>query len=227
MGARVRFSQRPSLGCRGASHMLMPEKLRRARLGLTVGRMQTEGEFPGLIIDAVSKGSPVDEKDLAKNDLIVQVDDHELHSVIDFYVTLMHKEVGEPIRLRCVRPTETTAMVRVVELAMLPRPLPDGRLMAQRCRNPERSGALPGNGEGCRWRYGGASNNAYQRGHLRPDRSPFHSVTGGPRAKGPALYALTENGTFGRETSCVSSGDRHRVVPRGIAHTEIERVDIF
>jgi len=114
------------------SHMLMPEKLRRVRLGLTVGRMKTEREFRGLVIDAVSKGSPADEKDLAKNDLIIQVDDHELHSVIDFYVTLMHKEVREPIRLRCVRPTETTARIRVVELAMLPRPLPDGRLTAQR-----------------------------------------------------------------------------------------------
>jgi len=114
------------------SHMLMPEKLRRVRLGLTVGRMKTAGECRGLVIDAVSEGSPADEKGLAKGDLVVQVDDHELHSVIDFYVRLMHKEVGEPIRLRCVRPQEKNSEVRVVELAMLPRPLPDGRLMVRR-----------------------------------------------------------------------------------------------
>ncbi|MBN2128700.1 MAG: trypsin-like peptidase domain-containing protein [Sedimentisphaerales bacterium] len=114
------------------SHMLMPEKLRRVRLGLTVGRMKTAGGCRGLVIDAVSKGSPAEEKGLAKNDLITQVDEHELHSVIDFYVRLMDKEIGEPIRLRCVSPAEKDPEVRVVELAMLPRPLPDGRLRTQR-----------------------------------------------------------------------------------------------
>ena len=114
------------------SHMLMPEELRRVRLGLTVGRMKTAGPFRGLVIDAVSKGSPAEEKGLARNDLIIQADEHKLQSVIDFYVRLMHKEVGEPIRLRCVRPGEKNPQVRVVELAMLPRPLPDGRLLARR-----------------------------------------------------------------------------------------------
>lgn len=114
------------------SQMLMPEKLRRVRLGLTVGRMKTAGEFRGLVIDAVSKGSPADEEGLARDDLIVKVDEHELHSLMDFYVRLMHKEVGQPIRLSVVRPGQAQPRVRVVELAMLPRPLPDGRLLAQR-----------------------------------------------------------------------------------------------
>jgi serine protease Do len=114
------------------SQMLMPEKLRRVRLGLSVGRMKSVGGFSGLVIDTVNKGSPAEEKGLSKDDLIVQVDDHKLHSLIDFYVRLMHKEVGQPIRLSVVSPREAPPRFRVVELAMLPRPLPDGRLLARR-----------------------------------------------------------------------------------------------
>lgn len=114
------------------SHMLMPEKLRRVRLGLTMGRMKTEGNLTGLAVDAVSKGSPADEKGLAPGDLILEVDGHRLHSVIDFHVRLMNKEVGEPIRVRYGRPGEASRKGRVTELALLPRPLPDGRVVAQR-----------------------------------------------------------------------------------------------
>jgi serine protease Do len=114
------------------SQMLMPERLRRVRLGLTVGRMKTVGQFSGLAIEAVNKDSPADEKGLTEDDLIVKVDEHELHSLIDFYVRLMQKDVGQPIRLSVVSAQQARPQVRVVELAMLPRPLPDGRLLAQR-----------------------------------------------------------------------------------------------
>jgi serine protease Do len=113
------------------SDMLMPEKLRRVRLGLTMGRMQRQGQFAGLTVDSVSKGSPADEKGLAPGDLILEVDGHKLHSVIDFHVRIMHKNVGEPIRVTYVRPREPRPISRVVELALLPRPLPDGRLLAR------------------------------------------------------------------------------------------------
>ncbi len=111
--------------------MLMPEKLRRVRLGLTIGRITTTGPFSGLAVEAVSKDSPADEKGLAPGDLILEIDGRGLHSIIDFYVKMMHKEVGEPIRLTCVRPGGTRPASRVVELAMTPRPVPDGGLLAR------------------------------------------------------------------------------------------------
>ncbi len=113
------------------SLMLMPEKLRRVRLGLTVGRMHTHGRFTGLVVDAVGKGSPADQKGLASGDLIVAVDGRSLQSVIDFYVKMMNKEVGEPIRLTYVHPREATPRPQDTELTLSPRPLPDGQALAR------------------------------------------------------------------------------------------------
>jgi len=113
------------------SHMLMPEKLRRVRLGLTMGPMQSRGQFTGLTVDSVSKGSPADEEGLAADDLITAVDGHKIRNIIDFYVRMMTKNVGEPIRVTYVRPKEAKPANRVVELSLLPRPLPDGRLLAK------------------------------------------------------------------------------------------------
>lgn len=113
------------------TRMLMPEKLRRVRLGLTTGRMQSRGRLTGLTVDSVSKGSPADAKGLAPGDLITAIDGHALRSIIDFHVTMMHKDVGEPIRVTFVRPGEARPAPRIVDLAMLPRPLPDGRLLAR------------------------------------------------------------------------------------------------
>jgi serine protease Do len=111
--------------------MLMPEKLRRVRLGLTLGRMTTAGAFRGLVVSNVSTGSPAEEKKLATGDLILEIDGHKPHSIIDFYIRMMGKEVGQPIRLSYVRPRERNPRSRVVELAMLPRPVPDGRALAK------------------------------------------------------------------------------------------------
>jgi len=44
---------------------------------------------------------------------------------------MMHKDVGEPIRLTCVKPDEARPVPREIELALLPRPLPDGRVLAR------------------------------------------------------------------------------------------------
>ena len=114
------------------SQMLMPEKLRRVRLGLTVGRMRKEGAYEGLAIDAVTKDSPADQNDLSSHDLLLEMDGRPLHSVIDFYVKMMDKDVGEPIRLRYVRPNAAEPKSGIVELALRPRPLPNGRRLAQR-----------------------------------------------------------------------------------------------
>jgi serine protease Do len=125
------------------SHMLMPERLRRVRLGLTMGRMQSRGPFTGLAVDSVSKGSPAEEKGIAPGDLIAEIDGHRLQSVIDFYVRMMHKDVGEPIRLTYVRPSEARPASRTVELALLPRPLPDGRVLARQFFQMEVSDLTP------------------------------------------------------------------------------------
>jgi serine protease Do len=114
------------------AHMLMPEKLRRVRLGLTMGPMQSHGQFTGLAVDSVSKGSPADEKGLTPGDLVTAIDGHTLRNIIDFYVTMMHKDVGEPIRVTYIRPKDAKPVSRVIELSLLPRPLSDGRILAQR-----------------------------------------------------------------------------------------------
>jgi len=112
------------------THMLMPEERRRVRLGLTIGRMKTIGQFSGLVVDAVSKESPADKQGMAAGDLILEIDGHQLTSVIDFYVKMIDKEIGEPIAIRYVRPQEARPKARTVELKMVARPLPDGRKLA-------------------------------------------------------------------------------------------------
>ncbi len=112
------------------SQMLVPEKLRRVRLGLTVGRTKTEGAQTGLVVDAIMKGSPAGEKGLAAGDLILQMDDQPVQSPIDFYIRMMHKEVDDPIRLTYVRPSDPKKAGRTVELKLVSRPLPDGKKLA-------------------------------------------------------------------------------------------------
>ncbi|UCG59672.1 MAG: trypsin-like peptidase domain-containing protein [Phycisphaerales bacterium] len=114
------------------SHMLMPEELRRVRLGLMMGRIKTSGNFAGIVVDSVSKGSPADEKGIASGDLVLEIDGHKLTSVIDFYVKLMGKEIGEPIVIKYVKPDARDPRTQTVELKLLARPLPDGRDLARR-----------------------------------------------------------------------------------------------
>jgi serine protease Do len=109
------------------SHMLMPEKLRRVRLGLVVGRIKKIGEFSGLVVDSVSKASPADQEGISAGDLVLAIDGRKLTSVIDFYIKMMDKEIGEPIEVTFVKSSAAPLKSRMVKLAMLPRPLPDGR----------------------------------------------------------------------------------------------------
>jgi S1-C subfamily serine protease len=44
---------------------------------------------------------------------------------------MIDKEVGQPIRLSYVRPSEKNPKSRAVELTLLPRPVPDGRALAK------------------------------------------------------------------------------------------------
>jgi len=112
------------------SHMLMPEKLRRVQLGLVIGRMKTVGKFTGLVVDAVSKGSPADKKGIAAGDMVLEIDGQKLTGIIDFYVKMIDKKIGEPIVIRYVRPATIRPRSQIVKLKMLARPLPDGRKLA-------------------------------------------------------------------------------------------------
>ena len=107
--------------------MLMPEKLRRVRLGLNVGRMKTSGQLTGLAVDSVSDSSPADDKGITAGDIILEVDGHKLTNIIDFYIRMMNKNIGEPIEIKYASGTQTkTATLKIQE-----RPLPDGRKLAQ------------------------------------------------------------------------------------------------
>jgi serine protease Do len=112
--------------------MLMPERLRRVRLGLVVGRIQTMGDQTGLVIDSVTEPSPAHDAGLLRGDIILAVDGHKLANIIDFYITMMDKEVGEPITIEYLRPGVVPLKSKEVKLTMLVRPLPDGRELAQR-----------------------------------------------------------------------------------------------
>lgn len=109
------------------SHMLMPEKLRRVRLGLVVGRMRRVGGYAGLVVDSVSKASPADERGIAAGDIILELDGRKLTSVLDFYIHMIDKQTGEPIQVKYVRPSMAPLAPRTVRLTMLARPLPSGR----------------------------------------------------------------------------------------------------
>lgn len=107
-------------------HMLTPEELRRVRLGLIVGCKKAEGRFTGLVVDSVTKGSPADKKGISPGDIILSVDGKKLNNVIDFYIGLMDKKVGEPIKVEYIKPGALAARSRNVELTLEARPLPNG-----------------------------------------------------------------------------------------------------
>ena len=111
--------------------MIMPEKLRRVRLGLVVGRMKTSGAYTGLVVDSVTESSPAYEEGIKAGDTILEVDGHKLSNIIDFYIRMMGKDIGEPIKIKYARGTGASAKTDTVTLKLLERPLPDGRRLAQ------------------------------------------------------------------------------------------------
>lgn len=113
------------------TQMLMPEKLRRVQLGLIMSRLKTVGEFTGLEVDSVVKESPAEKNGITKGDLVLEIDGRKLNGVIDFYVKMMHKEIGEPIEIKYVRLKGLRPETRTVRLTMEAKPLPDGRKLAQ------------------------------------------------------------------------------------------------
>jgi serine protease Do len=113
------------------AQMLMPEKLRRVQLGLIMGRLKTVGEFTGLEVDSVVKESPAEKNGMAAGDLVLEMDRQKLNGVIDFYVKMMHKEIGEPIEIRYIKPKTLRPETKTVKLTIEAKPLPDGRQLAK------------------------------------------------------------------------------------------------
>lgn len=113
----------------GLSSMLMPESLRRVRLGLVVGPNRPGN---GVVVRSVIKGSPAEKQGIRPDDLILQLDGKDLTGIVDFYVKLIRKEVGEPIRVGYTRPSEPQKGLRYAQITMEPRPLPNGRALARR-----------------------------------------------------------------------------------------------
>jgi serine protease Do len=113
------------------AQMLMPEKLRRVQLGLIMGRLKTVGEFTGLEVDSVVKESPAEKNGMAAGDLVLEMDGRKLNGVIDFYVKMMHKEIGEPIEIRYIKPKTLRPETKTVKLTIEAKPLPDGRQLAK------------------------------------------------------------------------------------------------
>jgi serine protease Do len=117
---------------RNLSSMLMPEKLRRVRLGLAMGPLLKQvGTYRGISVQAVTKGSPADEAGLRAGDVIVEIDGRRMAAVIDFYVKMMGKQIGEPIRIGYVRPGDPAAAIKGATLTLADRPLPDGAVLAR------------------------------------------------------------------------------------------------
>ena len=122
------------------SHMLMPEKLRRVRLGLVMGGTKKIGNFVGLVVDSVSKASPADREGISVGDLILEIDGRKLTSVIDFYVKMMDKEIGEPIQVTYVKAAAAPLKSRTAKLTLTSRPLSDGRKLVSEFFQMEVSG---------------------------------------------------------------------------------------
>jgi len=114
------------------SLMFMPERLRRVQLGLVLSRMKTVGTSSGLLVDQVSKGSSADKQGIAAGDLIIKVDGEKLASVIDFYVGMKDKQIGETVELEFAKPDGRSARVRTAKLKLEEKPLPDGRELADK-----------------------------------------------------------------------------------------------
>ena len=64
--------------------------------------------------------------------LVLEIDGRTLTSVIDFYIKMMGKEIGEPIKVTYIRPTTSRLRKQTVELTIQYRPLPDGRRLISR-----------------------------------------------------------------------------------------------
>ncbi len=109
------------------SQMLMPEKMRRASLGLVIGKTTKVNDTKGVVVDSVNTTGPAGRNGIEPGDVIVKLNGEQLSGIIDFYVHLMDKAMGEPIEVTYIRPKESDQKSRKTRLTLKAKPLPDGR----------------------------------------------------------------------------------------------------
>jgi serine protease Do len=112
--------------------MLMPENLRRVNIGLITGRAKTAGKFTGLAVDSITKNSPADKAGINEGDILLKIDDKDLSGVLDFYIAIMQKQIGQSVTITytCLsdkNPKEKTAKLKLVE-----KPLPDAKILTEK-----------------------------------------------------------------------------------------------
>lgn len=112
-------------------HMLMPEEMRRVKLGLVIGRMACNEDVHGLKVESVFESSPAQKQGVKPGDLIVSIDGKDVKGFIDFYVKMMEKEIGDKVKIEYVRPNVSLSKRYSAVLEIKPRPIPDGVELAR------------------------------------------------------------------------------------------------
>jgi serine protease Do len=112
-------------------HMFLPEGMRRVWLGLTVGRVEKRSSTTGLVVESVSKGSPAESKGMSAGCMILEVDGQKLTSVIDFYIKIGKKKIGQQIKIRYMPGGASKNNSRVIDIKLSERPIPDGQRLAK------------------------------------------------------------------------------------------------
>jgi len=112
-------------------HMFLPEGMRRIWLGLAVGQVERRYGDTGLVVESVSKGSLAESKGMSAGCMILEVDGQKPTSVIDFYIKIGKKRIGQQIKIRYMPPGASKDNSRFVDIKLLERPLPDGQRLAK------------------------------------------------------------------------------------------------
>jgi serine protease Do len=111
--------------------MLMPEELRRVRLGVVIGRMKSVDGISGLNVDAIMDDAPAKQQGIRQGDLITEVEGKKVTSFLDFYVSIMDKDVGEEIHIKYHKTGDDQGKEYDAKLTLAPRPVPDGVKIAE------------------------------------------------------------------------------------------------
>lgn len=112
--------------------MLMPEKLRRVNIGLITGRAKTAGKFTGLAVDSVAKNSPAEKAGIKEGDILLKIDEKDLSGVLDFYIAIMQKKIGQSITITYTCPSDKNPKAKTAKLTLVVKPLPDARKLAEK-----------------------------------------------------------------------------------------------
>jgi len=85
------------------THMLMPEKLRRVRLGLTMGPMQSQGQHTGLIVTDVDSRGIAGQTGIQPGDLLLQLNDATVRNLEEFSLEMEKVTEGDTVEFRILR----------------------------------------------------------------------------------------------------------------------------